>query len=55
MNITSMALMVLIPIFLFLIYSLVNIEYAYSLGLKTDDICLICDVFDNFGDLVRFQ
>jgi len=52
MKITSMVLMVLIPLFLFLVYSLVNLEYAFSMGLKTDDVCLICDVLDNY---MRFQ
>jgi len=52
MNITSLALICLFALMGFLIYSLMNLEYAYSLGLKQDDICLICDVLDNY---VRFR
>jgi len=52
MNIINLALIGLFALFVFLLYSLMNLEYAYSLGLKQDDICLICDVLDNY---VRFR
>jgi len=52
MNKTLFALICLFALMGFLIYSLMDLQYAHSLGLKQDDICLICDVLDNY---VRFR
>jgi len=47
----NLALMVLVPLFFYFVYSLINLEYAYNMGLKTDDVCLICDFLDQYESI----
>jgi len=48
MKIINLVLFSLVGLFVYLVYSLVNLQYAYSLDLKQDDICLICDILDGY-------